>query len=103
MALGRCLGPTVVLYKAEGWQGADEDFLSSVCLLAFALLQTHCSRQNTVLREPRKAVVQLCSLVSQQVIDLTAAFCPARGFPSLAVLTTPAAPGAASAASLCSG
>lgn len=45
-------------------------FLSSVCLLALALLQAHCSHWITVLWEPGKAVVQLCSLVSQQVIDL---------------------------------
>lgn len=40
-----------------------------------------------MLQEPRKAVVQLCSLLLQH---LTAVFCP-----SLTVMTTPTAPGAA--------
>lgn len=42
VALGRCLGPTVILYKAEGSQGTYEDFpffclSSGTCLVASTL------------------------------------------------------------------
>lgn len=64
------LGPTVILYKAEGQQETYEYFHFFCPCSATCLVATHCSCWITVLQEPHGAVVQLFTLVSQQAFDL---------------------------------